>query len=85
MQKQCVDQLKKKSLHLQPHLKLFSQDLGFTDDEQMHKLQTKLEVFEEEVIGRQKEMIRACVGLQKETIQLQRRLNEMVSQASLDL
>jgi hypothetical protein len=58
---------------------MFKNEVIFTDDDYMHKLQEKLEVFEDEVLSRQKEILRAYVGLQKENMQMQRRLNETVS------
>jgi len=58
---------------------MFNNEVIFTDDDYMHKLQAKLEVFEDEVLSRQKEILRAYVGLQKENMQMQRRLNETVS------
>jgi len=52
----------KRKIHLGPNFK----DLN--DDETIGKLSTRLELFEEEVITRQKELLRAYVSLQKENV-----------------
>ena len=61
MQRHCESQLKRK-LHLGNSFK----DLN--DDVTSSKLRARLEVFEDEVITRQKELLRAYSSLQKENV-----------------
>jgi hypothetical protein len=84
-QRHCIDEIKRKSMHLNPQMKMFNNDIAFNDEGSLQKLYTKLEIFEEEVLGRQKEILRAYVGLQKENAKLAKRSNELVSQTSLEM